>query len=247
MNEVIKALHAHRSIRRYAPDPVPGADIRAAVEAGQAASTSSSIQAYCCIHVTDAGVREQLVELTGGQPKVAQSGAFLVVCGDTRRHRLLAERAGQGYDARLEGFMLAVIDATLFAQNMVVAFESMGYGICYIGGLRNRLPEADRLLGTPHGVYPLFGLCVGVPAEQPAARPRLPVEAVLFDDRYPGDAEVLARIGRYDESYRAYLSERGVTGERNAAAWSGPMGEKFATPQRTDLARHYRDKGANLD
>jgi len=247
MNEVIRSLHRHRSIRRYKPDPVPDADIRTAVQAGQAASTSSAIQAYCCIRVTDADVRTKMVELTGNQAKVAQSGEFLVVCGDTRRHRLMVERAGGTYDARLEAFMLAVIDATLFAQNMVVAFESMGYGICYIGGLRNRLPEADQLLGTPHGVYPLFGLTVGLPNEVPVPRPRLCPEGVLFDDTYPSDAEMLAHIDRYDEAYRAYLTERGITDERNAAAWSGPMSEKFASPRRTDIAGHYRAKGASLD
>ena len=104
--------------------------VRAAVEAGQAASTSSAVQSYCLIQVADAGAREKLIELTGGQEKVAACGGFFVVCGDTRRHRLLTERAGKPYDARLEAFLLAVIDATLFEQNLVLAFESLGYGIC---------------------------------------------------------------------------------------------------------------------
>ena len=54
-------------------------------------------------------------------------------------------------------------DAALFAQNMVVAFESMGYGTCYIGGLRNDLQALHEVLDTPEGVWPLFGLLKGVP------------------------------------------------------------------------------------
>lgn len=242
MNDVLRALSAHRSIRRYTPDDVAEADVHAAIAAGQAASTSSAIQSYCIIRVRDEAAREQLVELTGGQTKVARCGAFFVVCGDTRRHRLAAERDGHAHDARLEAFLLATIDASLFAQNVCVAFESMGYGICYIGGLRNQLPDVDALLEIPEGVYPLYGLCVGRPDETPTARPRLPLDAVLFDDRYPADADMLERMSAYDETYRTYLAERGA----EPAAWSERMAAKFSQPERTNLAAYYTSKGADL-
>ena len=107
MNPVIEALRAHRSIRRYTDETVPDDDLREAVRAGQAASTSSAVQSYCAIRVRDPESRRALIELTGGQAKVAEAGAFLVVCGDTRRHRLVSARAGEAYDARLEAFLLA--------------------------------------------------------------------------------------------------------------------------------------------
>ncbi|MCA9285748.1 MAG: NADPH-dependent oxidoreductase [Phycisphaerales bacterium] len=243
MNPTIELLHRHRSIRRYTDQVVPDEALREAVAAGQAASTSSAIQSYCVIHVRDMAKRRRLVELTGNQEKVAACGAFLAVCGDTRRHRLAAARDGKTYDARFEAFLLAVIDASLFAQNMVVALESMGYGICYIGGLRNRPFEVDELLDLPEGVHPIFGLCVGVPAEAPAARPRLPVDAVLFDDAYPDDPAVLAELERYDTAYERYLVERGAEPRR----WSSIMADKFTSPVRADQAAYHRAKGARLD
>jgi FMN reductase (NADPH) len=214
MNEIIALMLRHRSIRRYTEDPLPEGDILAAVEAGQAASTSAAVQAYCLIRIT----------------------------GDTRRHRLVARRAGHPYDARLEGFLLAVIDASLFAQNLALAFESQGYGICYIGGLRNSLPEVDALLGLPEGVYPLFGLCVGVPEEDPAGRPRLPLEAVLFEGGYPSDEQILALLEEYDEAYWTYLQRRGAEPQ----AWTAAMAGKFARPRREGIGAYYRGKGADL-
>ncbi len=245
MNDMMTLMRRHRSIRKYAETPIPEAHVRAAVETGQAASTSSAVQSYCLIHVTGPAERERLVELTGGQEKVARCGAFFAVCGDTRRHRLINARAGRPYDAQLEAFLLAVIDATLFAQNLVLAFESMGYGICYIGGLRNQLPEVDALLGLPEGVYPLYGLCVGVPAEMPDARPRLPVDAVLFRDRYPLDEAVLRVTDEYDEQYARYMIDRGVDPAK-LRTWSVAMCEKFAGSQRDDIGAYYRSKGADL-
>jgi FMN reductase (NADPH) len=242
MNPTIETILAHRSIRRFKPDPVPPDHVRAAVAAGQAASTSSAVQASCVIHVTDPAERARLAELTGPQEKVATAGAFLVVAGDTRRHRLAARRDGQPHEPSLESFLVAVIDASLLAQNMTLAFESMGYGCCYIGGLRNHLPEVDRLLEIPEGVYPIYGLCVGVPDEDPSHRPRLPVEAVLSEGRYPSDEEVLAHLAAYDATYERYLAERGA----EPRTWSGIMARKFTAAQRPDLAGYYRSKGASL-
>jgi FMN reductase (NADPH) len=233
MNDAIDLMMRHRSIRRYRPDPIPESHIRIAVEAGQAASTSSAEQIYCLIRVTDQAHRRHLVELTGGQEKVARCGAFFIVCGDTRRLRLAIERSGRTYAARLEGFLKAVIDASLFAQNLALAFESLGYGICYIGGLRNDLPAVDRLLELPGGVYPLFGLCVGVPEEQPIARPRLPIEAVLFDGRYPSDEAMVGLIAAYDGRYRDDLLAARVSA---GPAWSEVVAVRLPVPQPPEWA-----------
>jgi nitroreductase len=256
MSPTIDVIRQHRSIRRFTDDPVPDADIIRAVEAGQAASTSSAVQAYSILQITDAAVRARLAELTGPQEKVATSGAFFIVCGDVRRHRILAERAGRSYDARLEAFLVASIDASLFAQNVSLAFESLGYGICYIGGLRNALDEVDALLDLPFGVYAFFGLCVGVPAEDPEPRPRLPVEAVLFRDRFPDDAEVHEHIRAYDEVYATYLGARSgppamanttSMTSKTSKSWSARIAQQAGEAEREDIAAYYTRKGARLD
>ncbi|MEE2907472.1 MAG: oxygen-insensitive NADPH nitroreductase [Planctomycetota bacterium] len=243
MNTVIDLMMGHRSIRQFTDDPVEDQDVQQAVAAGQMASTSAAIQSYCLIRVRDQARREQLVELTGDQTKVARCGAFFVICGDTRRHRLLAERDGLAYDTRCEAFLLAVVDATLFAQNMVLAFESMGYGICYVGGLRNNLPAVGELLELPNGLYPLFGLCVGRPAQDPTIRPRLPQPTVLFEEGYPDDAAMLAGMEAYDSTMLEYFQQRGA-GDR---IWTKEMSAKFKAPRRLSVGPFYRDQGADLD
>lgn len=242
MNETMRTLMAHRSIRRYTGEPVADEDIRAAVRAGQMASTSSAVQAYCVIRVRDAAKRRAIAEISGPQEKVATAPEFFVICGDARRHRLACERAGRPYEQRLEGFLIAVIDATLFAQNMAVALESMGYGLCYIGGIRNDLPRVGEVLGLPAGVYPLFGLCVGRPAESPSERPRLPEGGVLFEDAYPDDDELLRQLDEYDAAYRRYLEERGA----RPKGWSEAMVEKLEHASRVTVGLFYRGQGADL-
>lgn len=243
MNEVFQTIRAHSSVRAYTDEPVGDDVIREAVAAAQSAATSSHIQAYALLRVTDPATRERLVELTGGQRFTAEAGTFFVVCGDTRRHRLIAERHGEPCAQNLETFLLAVVDASLFAQNLVLAFESLGLGICYIGGLRNELPDVDLLLKLPHGVWPLYGLCVGNVADKPAVKPRLPLGAVLFEDRYPSDEAMLEEIDAYDEEMARYYEARGLPG-RN---WSGGIRRKFAKTTREHLAAYYTSKGAVLE
>lgn len=241
MNPTLETMKAHRTIRRYRATPIADEVVADAVRAAQQAPTSSNVQAYALVRVRDAARRAELAELCSGQAQVRDAAAFFVVCGDQRRHRLAARTSGRPYEPNLETFLLAVIDASLFAQNLVLAFESQGYGTCYIGALRNRVPEVDRLLSLPADVFPLYGLCVGTPDEEPAVRPRLPLEAVLLEERYPDDESMLSRIATYDETMSAYYAAaRGKPGHD----WSGGVARKFAERNRECLLDFYTAKGA---
>ena len=54
----------------------------------------------------------------------------------------------------------------LMAQNALRAAQSLGLGV-YIGGICNNPAEVSEVLGLPHQVIPLFGLCLGHPAQRP--------------------------------------------------------------------------------
>ena len=60
------------------------------------------------------------------------------------------------------------------AENALVAAESMGLGGLFVGGIRNNPQGVTDLLDLPQHVIPLFGMCIGVPDQDPTLRPRLP-------------------------------------------------------------------------
>lgn len=243
INPTIDTMLAHRSIRRYTPDPIPAEHINAAMISGQAAATSSAVQPYCILHITDNDKRQQIADLSGPQQKVRDCGSFFVICADLRKHMLITQRTGNEYQTGLEAFLVGTIDASLFAQNFTLALESLGYGTCYIGGIRNDLPKLNDILNLPNGVLPLYGLCAGTPDESPIARPRLAPEAMLFENEYPSDEQNLAHIDGYDELYKQYLTDRGA----NPATWSESIAKKYSYAAREGLADFYESKGANLD
>jgi nitroreductase len=244
MNDVQKLLTAHRSIRKFKSGPLADEVIREIVRCGQAAATSSNIQAVTVIRVKDPARREKLAELAGGQPYVAQAGAFLVFCADLHRARLACQAEGGTFcEGMTEHFIIATVDVALAAQNCVVAAEAMGLGICYIGALRNQPQAVADLLDLPRLVYPVFGLCLGVPDQDPEHKPRLPQAAVLGEDTYPKEGMPEA-IKAYDEEMRAYYRRRSGGGKESW--WSLEMKALVGKEARPHMRAFLAERGFTM-
>lgn len=225
MNSVTELLLNHRSIRHFEDKPLTDEQIRTIVSCAQAAATSSYIQAYSIIGVKDPERKKKLAELAGNQPYVEHNGHFLVFCADLYRHALIGEKEGGNVLPAIEStekFMVALIDAALAAQNAAVAAESMGLGICYIGGIRNNLEEVKKLLKTPERVIPLFGLAIGYPSKQTDKKPRLPLEHIYHEDEYQQDmSQYINQLEEYDKLISSYYENR--TGGKRKDRWSEQM------------------------
>ncbi|WP_127580019.1 oxygen-insensitive NADPH nitroreductase [Paenibacillus koleovorans] len=225
MNAIIEQIRSHRSIRKFKPDPVSDEQLRQIVAAAQAAPTSTNIQAYSVIGVRNEATRQQFVELTGGQRHIGESPLFLVWCADLRRVQAALRLHGiESLEQNVETFLLATIDATLAAQNATIAAESLGLGTVYIGGIRNNPARASELLQLPQLVYPVFGMCVGVPDQSPDIRPRLPQEAIFHEETYR-EEKIATGIEAYDPVSKQYYRDR--TGGSKDTYWSQEMVGRF--------------------
>lgn len=247
MNAVIETILSHRSVREFTDQKLTEEQIQTIVSCAQRASTSSYIQAYSIIGVTDEKKKEKLAELSGNQGYVAKSGHFFIFCADFYRHQLIGELEDTDVIPTIETtekFMVGLIDAALAAQNAAIAAESMGLGICYIGGLRNNLREVCELLETPERVIPLFGLVVGYPAKINEQKPRLPFEHIYHENVYDRNKDVLQKqLEAYNETVRNYYVKR--TGGKRNDTWTGQMAKTLATPTRTYMHDFVQEKGMN--
>ncbi len=134
-NPTLDLIHRHTSVRRYKPDPLPASVIETIVAAGQRASTSSNLQAYSVVAVTDSTTREKLAKLCGDQKHIQVAPVFLVFCADLARLERACQLRGYAQVAEyVENFLVAVVDTAIAAQTAALAAESLGLGICYIGG-----------------------------------------------------------------------------------------------------------------
>lgn len=207
-NDTLDLLLSHRSVRHYTIDPLPPGALEAALAAAQSASTSSNLQVWSVIAVADGPRKQRLSVHAANNAHVATAPLVLVWLADLARLRRLGEAAGaatEGLDY-FEAFLLAATDAALAAQNAMVAFESLGLGGCYIGGMRNNAPAVAAELGLPTHVFALFGMTVGVPdpARPAQVKPRLPQEVVLMREQYVWSDEQRAGIAAFNDRLRAF-------------------------------------------
>ncbi|MGG3283511.1 oxygen-insensitive NADPH nitroreductase [Paenibacillus solani] len=242
MNDTISLLMNHRSIRKYSDRPVSEEQLRAVVAAGQMASTSSNVQAYSIIAVTSQEKKQRLAQLAGNQAYIVECPVFLVWCADLFRLKKSTEALSvdqETYEDSTENFIVATVDAALAAQNAAIAAESLGLGIVYIGGVRNSIAEFSEVLELPELVYPVFGMCLGYPDQEPGLRPRLPMEAVLHRDRY--ERAAVEEVKNYDRISSEYLSKR--TQGKNNTPWSQLMAKRLAEPVRLHMKDFLEGKG----
>ncbi len=249
----VEQMFRHRSHRAYRSDALPAAQLERLVDAARHASTSSFIQAYAVIAVTDAERRGAVARLCGGQPHITQAPVFFAVCADL--HKIAAACARHGTQVQAQSFELfvqATVDAALLGQNLQLAAEAEGLGACMIGAARNHPIELAQLLGLPGHCYAVFGMTVGVPADDPIARGRMPLPGVLHWERYD-DSVLDAVLDGADEGMRAWsrrtnaerggyngrpVSEQKGWAERMAVMWGGES--SYAAARRTLVAELQR-------
>lgn len=241
MNEVINLINNHRSLRKFSDTKLTEDEIKTLVGAAQSASTSSYVQAYSIVGVTDIEKKKALKDIST-QSYVEDNGHLFVFVVDFYRHKELAKKANKeiSYD-KTENLIVGVVDASLAAQNMALAAESMGLGICYIGSLRNDVEKVSEILELPEGTFPLFGMVTGHPESEGSQKERLPFEAVYHENTYNKIDEVEDDIEAYDQRISDYYRSR--TNNERADKWSDQVLNMLSKKQRLDVDAFLKEQG----
>jgi nitroreductase len=190
-NKVINTLMKRHSVRKYTDEQPSAEVIETIVRAGQQAPFAG-----------------QLVSVILTRKKKLPYGApiMFTICVDMHRMELImAKRGWKTKSSDLSIMLLGLQDATLMAENMVIAGESLGLGSCFLAApiyVADKLQKKHKL---PPRVYPFVFLVMGYPAETLPPRPRYPLEFTMFEDKYPEltDDMVTEAMRLMDEGYLA--------------------------------------------
>ena len=205
----------HRSIRKYKTDPIPHEILMYILEAGTRASTTGNMQVYSMVVTTDEKVKGELSPCHFNQPMITQAPVVLTFCADFNRFNKWCKLRGAdpGYDNFLS-FFTAAIDALLVAQNVCVAAEDAGLGICYLGTTTYMAGKIIDVLGLPEGVVPVTTITLGYPDEQAELTDRLPLEAVIHYDTYSDYSD--EDIDKHYQNRELIKSNQAFVKENNA-------------------------------
>ena len=230
MNPLLDSIFKHKSIRKYKNQPLEKEKFESIIKAAQSAPNWCNGQQVSIIAVKDTKTREKIEKLCYDQKYISTCSVFLIFCMDFYRIKLAFEKSGKSnenfekYITQLDTIIVGSHDVGIALGNTVVAADALGLGTVPIGLIRHKAIEITKELNLPKYVVPLIGLCVGYPDDDPGIKPRLPMKAVCFDEKYDVN-KAKEGIEEYDKVYQKYLAGRGSN--NRDSNWSQSISDSY--------------------
>ena len=213
MNEVIRQLHARKSVRVYEDRPIGETEKRAILEAAIQAPSAGNMALYTILDITDGEMKQKLSVSCDNQPFIATAPMVLIFCADYRRwYDTFCQYVEEVRKPDMGDLFLAEADAIIAAQNAVVAAQSFGIGSCYIGDITENFEYHQKLLNLPQYVVPAAMVCFGYPTEQQQRRAkpqRADLKYIVRENQYrplsPQELEEMFAPRCGEKSYRDWM------------------------------------------
>lgn len=209
---MLNTLINHRSIRKYADKEISDTLLEEIIAAGVRASNTGNMQLYSIIATRDKGIKEKLAPCHFNQPMVMNAPVVLTFCADVNRFTKWCNQrnAEVGFD-NFESFLTSTVDTCLVAQNVCLAAEDKGLGICYLGTTTYNANQISDILNLPKGVVPITTVTLGFPAEEGVISDRLPINGVLHNETYtdytPADIDAIYEKMEQDPANEKFVKE----------------------------------------
>jgi nitroreductase len=197
-----EAIRQRRSIRKFKPDPVPDECITELLECARLAPSGCNAQPWRFKVIRDPGERILLAHAAHNQMFIAEAPVVIVCCADVRGYldgsvsgiqdlgkigavednvvKVLVKNIGEMRTTSVEqlGARIAA-NVAIAVEHMALRALDFGLGTCWIRFLD--VERIQKMFGWDENLFVVALLPVGYPAEAPAPRKRLPMEALLID------------------------------------------------------------------
>lgn len=181
----MELLNKHVTIRKFKDQPVGKELLESILYSGTRASTTGNMQVYSIVVTSDPDKKKQLAPFHFNQPVALDAPVLLTFVADFFRFSKWCNlnNAKPGY-SNFISFYTASIDALLAAQNVCVAAENNGLGICYLGTTTYNSREIIKALELPKLTFPVTTVALGYPDENPELTDRLPLKGIVHSEKY---------------------------------------------------------------
>ncbi len=190
----MELLKSHKSVREYSSKSITNALLNDVLESGIRASNTGNMQLYSVVVTTDAEMKDRLSPFHFNQRMVRGASVVLTICIDFNRFSQWCKINCTSTDFSSVLWLLnGVIDASILAQNICIAAENEGIGICYLGTTLYNPKEISEILELPIGVVPVTTVTMGYPEGIHEVADRLALSAIVHREKYSkySDEEVM--------------------------------------------------------
>jgi nitroreductase len=181
----MELINKHVSVRKFKSRKIIPEILNSIISSGTRASTTGNMQLYSIVLSEIEEDRKELIPLHFNQAVAKSAPVLLTVIADFNRFSKWCNlnSAIPGYNNFLS-FFTAAIDALIFAQNLCIAAENYGLGICYLGTTTYNAKEIIKILNLPQLTFPVTTIALGYPDESPGCVDRIPIEGILHKGKY---------------------------------------------------------------
>ena len=205
--DLFDSIQGRKSIRRFKETPVPDEDIKKILDAGRRAPSANNTQPWSFIVVKNRTVLQLMADATRqmidrmipyaesekqAQRLAAYKGTYytffenapvviavLMEGYDAGTDRVLAKMGYSPEDIKRLRPLPGLQSVAAAIENMLLAIHALGYGSCWMTGPLVAQETFEKLLGFGKEKSIAALLPVGVSDENPAARPRKPLEEIM--------------------------------------------------------------------
>lgn len=198
--DLFDAIAGRKSIRRFKDQPVPDEDIRKILDAGRLAPSANNTQPWSFLVIKDRETRKQMAgavldmvdkmipfaeDEKQAQRLAAYKGTYYTFF---EKAPVVIAVFMEGYDAGTDSLLArmgypaedikrlrpapGLQSVAAAVEHMLLATHALGYGACWMTGPLVAQEAFEKLLGYGKEKFIAALLPVGVPDEDPPARPR---------------------------------------------------------------------------
>lgn len=170
--DVLEAVKARRSVRKYRSMPIPEQKIQLIFNAARLAPSAENLQPWKFILVTDEELKRGLVSACNNQKWIAEAPAVVVALG-------LVDEAV----ATIGGYMNSYpVDVAVALDHLTLAATNEGLGTCWVFSFNEE--KVKGVLGIPPDVRVVALTPLGYPDEQPPPTGRKHLSEILCYNKY---------------------------------------------------------------
>ena len=244
MNQTIEVMLNHKSIRKFKDKKIDQEIINTLVDVARHTSSSNFMQSYSIISVNNIEKKQAIANISN-QQYIAASGHLFIMVVDQNRNMQIAKENNQDTEvlASFDRFLIGASDALLASQNILTAAESLGLGGVVLGSILNQVDQLIDILELPEYVFPILGIAIGYPDQEPQLKPRLPQSIMHFEDSYKVQENIIQDLEVYDDIVHQYYDLRDENKRVDKFTQQITQGMNMKIPGRMKLLELLRKQG----
>lgn len=208
MDDILEIMKTRRSIRRYKQKDVPDELLEKIMEAGRWSPSGDNGQPWRFIVVRDPETKKVMGKIaTEGSGRRFTAEYFTGRMQERFEGLKDPEKRANAFRKLISGVVSSFLadapviivvcakldvwdvpyDTAMATQNMQLMAHALGLGTCVVvapvSDMRDDI-KTMKLLNVPHGYKIVAPLAVGYPDESPNPRPRLPLNEIVYDEKF---------------------------------------------------------------